>query len=77
MNTTNTNQVKHMHDWEPRITAFLCSWCSYAAADLAGINRIQYPPNIRPIRVPCSARVSAKFILSALMHGSDGIWVSG
>ncbi|MBN1227723.1 MAG: hydrogenase iron-sulfur subunit [Deltaproteobacteria bacterium] len=66
-----------MTDWEPKIVAFLCSWCSYAAADLAGINRIQYPPNIRTIRVPCSARVSPKFILSAFRHGSDGVWVSG
>jgi F420-non-reducing hydrogenase iron-sulfur subunit len=66
-----------MNDWEPKITAFLCAWCSYAAADLAGINRIQYPPNIRSIRVPCSGRVSPKFILSAFIHGSDGVWVSG
>jgi F420-non-reducing hydrogenase iron-sulfur subunit len=69
--------MDHTDHWEPRITAFLCAWCSYAAADLAGINRIQYPPNIRPIRVPCSARVSPKFILSAYMHGADGVWVSG
>jgi len=66
-----------MKNWEPKITAFLCSWCSYAAADLTGINRMQYPPNIRIIRIPCSGRVSPKFILSALRNGSDGVWVSG
>jgi F420-non-reducing hydrogenase iron-sulfur subunit len=66
-----------MNDWEPKITAFLCNWCSYGAADLAGVSRFQYPPNIRVIRVPCSARVSPKFILSAFRHGSDGVWVSG
>lgn len=66
-----------MSDWEPKITTFLCKWCSYAAADLAGINRMQYPSNIRIIRVPCSGRVSPKFILSAFLKGSDGIWVSG
>ena len=66
-----------MNDWQPRITAFLCNWCSYGAADLAGVSRFQYPHNIRIIRVPCSARVSPKFILAALRHGSDGVWVSG
>jgi len=70
-------EERKMNEWEPKITAFLCAWCSYAAADLAGINRIQYPPNIRIIRVPCSGRVSPKFILSAFLHGSDGVWVSG
>jgi len=66
-----------MNDWEPKITAFLCNWCSYGAADLAGVSRLQYPPYFRIIRVPCSARVGPKFILAALRHGSDGVWVSG
>jgi len=66
-----------MNDWEPKITTFLCKWCSYSAADLAGINRMQYLPGIRTIRVPCSGRMSPKFILSAFMRGSDGVWVSG
>ena len=66
-----------MSEWQPKITAFLCNWCSYGAADLAGVSRFQYPPNIRVIRVPCSARVSPKFILAAFRHGSDGVWVSG
>lgn len=63
--------------FEPKIIAFLCNWCTYGAADLAGISRLQYPPNIRVIRVPCSGRISPKFILSALRKGADGIWVSG
>lgn len=63
--------------WEPKIVAFLCNWCSYAGADLAGVSRIQYPPNIRIIRVPCSGRVSANLILYALKNGADGVLVSG
>lgn len=66
-----------MSEWEPKITAFLCNWCTYGAADLAGVSRMQYPPNIRVIRVPCSGRVSPKFILAAFRHGADGVWVSG
>jgi F420-non-reducing hydrogenase iron-sulfur subunit len=64
-------------EWEPKIIAFFCNWCTYGAADLAGVSRLQYPPNIRVIRVPCSGRISPKFILSALRNGADGIWVSG
>jgi len=63
--------------WEPKILAFLCNWCSYAGADLAGTSRIQYPPNIRVIRVPCSGRINPLFILKALQGGVDGILVSG
>ena len=57
--------------------AFLCNWCSYAGADLAGTSRLQYPPNTRTIRVPCAGRVSPLFIVRALMHGADGVLVSG
>ncbi|MDA8138717.1 MAG: hydrogenase iron-sulfur subunit [Desulfobacteraceae bacterium] len=64
-------------DWQPKIIAFFCNWCTYGAADLAGVSRLQYPPNIRVIRVPCSGRISPKFILNALRNGADGIWVSG
>ena len=63
--------------WEPKILAFLCNWCSYAGADLAGTSRIQYPANIRVIRVPCSGRVNPLFILKALQSGVDGVLVSG
>ncbi|MCK5850389.1 MAG: hydrogenase iron-sulfur subunit [Kiritimatiellae bacterium] len=64
-------------EWEPRIVAFLCNWCSYAGADLAGISRLQYPPNVRIVRVPCSGRVNPLYILKALMEGADGVLVSG
>lgn len=62
--------------WEPKILAFLCNWCSYAGADLAGTSRIQYPPNIRVIRVPCSGRINPLFILKALQSGIDGVLVT-
>ena len=70
-------EILTMSDWEPRIFAFLCNWCSYGAADLAGVGRMQYPPNIRIIRIPCTGRMSATFILAALREGADGVWVSG
>jgi len=66
-----------MSDWEPKIIAFLCNWCSYGAADLAGVSRFQYPANIRIIRVPCSGRINPKFVLASFRHGADGVWVSG
>lgn len=66
-----------MNDFEPKIVAFLCNWCSYAGADLAGVSRIQYPTNIRIIRVPCSGRVNPLYIFKALQNGADGVLVSG
>jgi coenzyme F420-reducing hydrogenase delta subunit len=66
-----------MAEFEPKIVAFLCNWCSYAGADLAGVSRIQYPPNTRVIRVPCSGRVDPMFILKCLQDGYDGVLVSG
>ena len=63
--------------WDPKIVAFLCNWCSYAGADLAGVSRIQYPPNVRIIRVPCSGRINPAFLLRALQNGADGVLVSG
>jgi len=63
--------------FEPRILGFLCNWCSYAGADLAGVSRIQYPPNIRVIRVMCSGRVDPEFIFKALRLGIDGVIVTG
>ena len=63
--------------WEPKIIAFLCSWCSYAGADLAGVSRLQYPSNIRIVRVPCSGRVNPFFIVKSLQQGWDGVLVSG
>jgi F420-non-reducing hydrogenase iron-sulfur subunit len=63
--------------FEPRILAFLCNWCSYAGADLAGVSRLQYPPNIRVIRVMCSGSVSPHHILHAFLKGADGVLVGG
>ena len=63
--------------FEPKIVAFLCNWCSYGAADLAGVSRLSYPPNIRPIRVMCSATVSSHHVLRALQEGADGVLVGG
>ncbi len=63
--------------FEPKIVAFLCNWCSYAGADLAGVSRIQYSTNIRVIRVPCSGRINPLYIIKALQNGVDGVLVSG
>ncbi|MDH7506296.1 MAG: hydrogenase iron-sulfur subunit [Candidatus Thermoplasmatota archaeon] len=64
-------------EFEPKIVGFLCNWCSYAGADLAGTSRIQYPPNIRIIRVMCSGSVDSVYILRALLDGADGVFVGG
>lgn len=64
-------------NFEPKIIGFFCNWCSYAGADLAGTSRLQYPSNIRIIRVPCSGRVDPLFICKALLAGADGVLVAG
>ena len=64
-------------EFEPRIVAFTCNWCSYAGADLAGVSRVQYPTNVRIIRLMCSGRVDPIFILEAFRNGADGVLVSG
>ncbi len=64
-------------EFEPNIIGFLCNWCSYAGADLAGTSRMKYPPNIKSIRVMCSGRVDPVFILEALRKGADGVLVAG
>jgi coenzyme F420-reducing hydrogenase delta subunit len=66
-----------MVEFEPKIIGFLCNWCSYAGADLAGVSRIQYPPNIRIIRVMCSGRVDPVIILEMFASGADGVLVTG
>jgi hypothetical protein len=71
------NEEIIMSHWEPKIAAFLCNWCSYGAADLAGVSRMEYPANIRVIRIPCTGRMDPKFFLAALREGADGVWVSG
>lgn len=63
--------------FEPQILGLLCNWCCYAGADLAGVSRFQYPPNIRIIRVMCSGRVDALFVLDAFSRGIDGVLVGG
>jgi len=64
-------------EWKPNIVAFLCNWCSYAGADLAGMSRFGYPAAIRIIRVPCSGRVDPMFILKSFERGADMVLVSG
>lgn len=64
-------------NFQPRILAFLCKWCSYAAADQAGVKRLNYPPNITIIKIPCTGQMNTEFILQAFRSGADGVWVSG
>jgi coenzyme F420-reducing hydrogenase delta subunit len=64
-------------EWTPKIVAFCCHWCAYAGADLAGLNRMQYPPYVRLIRVPCSGRVNQQFVLRAFQRGADAVLVAG
>ena len=85
MQQAKTDRKKTLHQetvpqtgkYEPTIVAFLCNWCSYAGADLAGVSRIQYSTNIRIIRVPCSGRINPFYIVKALQNGVDGVLVSG
>ncbi len=63
--------------WEPRIVAFFCNWCTYAAADLAGISRVKYSPNMRMVRVMCSGRIDPSFVLEAFRSGADGVLIGG
>ena len=65
------------NSFEPKIVGFLCNWCSYAGADLAGTSRNSYPQNIRIIRVPCSGRVDPLFVVKAFQDGADGVMVLG
>ncbi len=65
------------YDFEPKIIGFLCNWCCYAGADLAGVSRYQYPTNLRIIRVMCSGRVDPKFVFAAFADGADGVFIGG
>ncbi len=69
--------MKKDEDFLPKIIAFLCNWCSYAGADLAGTSRLKYPASILPIRVMCSSRVDPLFVLRAYLGGADGVLVAG
>jgi F420-non-reducing hydrogenase iron-sulfur subunit len=64
-------------EYRPTIVAFLCNWCSYTGADLAGTSRVKYAPNIRSIRVMCSGRVEPTFVLEAFKKGADGVLICG
>jgi coenzyme F420-reducing hydrogenase delta subunit len=66
-----------MDDFEPKITAFVCNWCTYAGADLTGTSRIKYAPNVRIIRFPCTGRIDFMLLLKAFTNGADGVIVSG
>lgn len=66
-----------MENFEPKIIGFLCNWCSYAGADLAGVGRMQYPANLRVIRVMCSGRVDPTFVFKAFSEGADGVLIAG
>lgn len=64
-------------NWKPKIVGFLCNWCCYAGADNAGTSRMEYPPNIRVIRVMCSSRINAEMIVKAFQMGADGVFIGG
>ena len=75
--TETKEKIEEREGFEPVIVAFCCNWCSYAGADLAGVSRFQYPPNIRVIRVMCSGRVDPSFVLKSLNNNADGVIVTG
>ena len=64
-------------DFNPKIVAFLCNWCSYAGADLAGVSRLQMPPSFSVIRVMCSSRIDPLFVIKAFLGGADGVLIAG
>ncbi len=66
-----------MAEFQPKIVGFLCTWCAYTGADLAGTARVKYPANLRAIRVMCTGRVDPQFALDAFAHGADGVLVAG
>ena len=71
------NEQKSSSEFKPLIVAFCCNWCSYAGADLAGTSRLNYPANVKIIRVPCSCRVNPMFVLRAFQRGADGVIING
>ena len=66
-----------MEEFEPRIVAFLCNWCAYTGADLAGTSRLQYPPNVRAIRMMCTGGVDPIYVIKSLLEGADGVLIGG
>jgi F420-non-reducing hydrogenase iron-sulfur subunit len=75
--TTAPNGQSQAADFEPKIVAFFCNWCTYLAADLAGTSRLRYAPNVRVVRVMCSGRVDPQFVLEAFAQGADGVLIGG
>jgi F420-non-reducing hydrogenase iron-sulfur subunit len=75
--TKEVTATKQGDRFEPSIVGFLCRWCSYTGADLAGTSRIKYPPNLIPIRVMCSGRVDPTFVIKAFAEGADGVLIAG
>jgi F420-non-reducing hydrogenase iron-sulfur subunit len=71
------SEEKKQNGWNPKIAAFLCNWCTYTGADLAGVSRLKSSPCVRIIRVMCSGRVDPSFILKAFKKGADGIFIGG
>ncbi len=76
-NAETTRREASSGEWTPRLVAFVCNWCTYAGADLAGTSRLQYEPNIRIIKLPCTGRIHPLFILRAFEQGADAVLVSG
>lgn len=77
MTEESKGESKTETEFEPRILAFLCNWCTYAGADLAGVSRLQMPPTVRNIRVMCSGRVNPLFVIKAWLAGADGVLIGG
>jgi F420-non-reducing hydrogenase iron-sulfur subunit len=77
MNPGMTRVDRPSCEWQPRLVAFFCNWCTYTAADLAGVSRLKYAPNVRVIRLMCSGRVDPQFVLEAFARGADGVLIGG
>ena len=75
--STEAAAERRAEEFEPKILAFLCNWCSYAGADLAGVSRFQYPPNVRIIKVMCSGRISPRVVLKSFQEGADAVLIAG
>ncbi len=75
--STPTLSTASKSTWQPKIVAFFCNWCTYTAADLAGVSRLKHAPNIRIVRVMCSGRIDVQFILEAFARGADGVLIGG
>ena len=73
----NGKELNMSEEFEPRIVGFLCNWCSYGGADLAGASKLEMPPTLTPIKVMCSSRVDPVMIITAFLHGADGVLLAG